>query len=375
VKKLEIEIPFLIHSHPTWINQASPILKVRKELEKDGIRIKPIYCPNHGGKPENLWPQVTVSKELGKYNKLNEITSQVLKSSPEVVLVHHRTITPMLLKSGIPLFIIENTDAPTLEWSRYHLNRTNITAVIKGSIFSKPNYYNEICCEGMLQGKLIWDTLDNKNKFQSPKLPWKKINLELLEKVEIGYSYGCYPQHEKLIEKNIDYHTYRKYDVCYVGNTHYPRSKIITTHRKNFQQKILSIKNIKKFVSDKRMPYDNYCEILLSSKICISPLGLGVCHRSFEGIYAGCIVLQPYSDYFKTAPNVYQTNVTYIPCKADLSDVEDKIHYILDSWSELEKMRIKARNLFEQTYWKNDGLANFIKNVFMRCISRLRQCK
>jgi hypothetical protein len=79
-----------------------------------------------------------------------------------------------------------------------------------------------------------------------------------------------------------------------------------------------------------------YFSKLLSSKICISPYGYGeIAIRDIEAISAGCIIIKPDMSLVDTIPNVYDNGVTYISCKDDYSDLNDKVNYVLENYDSI----------------------------------------
>lgn len=60
---------------------------------------------------------------------------------------------------------------------------------------------------------------------------------------------------------------------------------------------------------------------------------------------AGAIVIKPDTSFVETIPDIYQNDITYVPCKADFSDLKEKIQKVLDHWEEYREMRIKVRNM------------------------------
>ncbi|MDR0376107.1 MAG: glycosyltransferase [Treponema sp.] len=89
-----------------------------------------------------------------------------------------------------------------------------------------------------------------------------------------------------------------------------------------------------------------YYHELTDSKIVLSPFGWGeVCHRDFEAIMAGALLLKPDMSHLKTYPDVYLPNETYVPVDWDGDDLFEKVKYYLAN--EKERSRI-ARNAYEQ---------------------------
>jgi hypothetical protein len=93
-------------------------------------------------------------------------------------------------------------------------------------------------------------------------------------------------------------------------------------------------------------PQKRYYHELALSKIVLSPFGWGeVCHRDFEAIMAGALLLKPDMSHLKTYPDVYLPNETYVPLAWDGGDLFEKTEFYLAH--DKERSRI-ARNAYEQ---------------------------
>ena len=114
-----------------------------------------------------------------------------------------------------------------------------------------------------------------------------------------------------------------------------------------------------------RLPYNEYLEALYNSKVTVSPYGMGeICFRDFESMQVGTILIKPDQSRIISKPDVYVENETYIPCKLDFSDLNDKIQYVLDNFNELnEKINTNFRNKFIKEYHP-DELCLYLYNIF-----------
>jgi Glycosyl transferases group 1 len=75
-----------------------------------------------------------------------------------------------------------------------------------------------------------------------------------------------------------------------------------------------------------------YMQELQNSKICFSPFGYGeICWRDYEAIAAGAVLLKPDMSHISTNPDIYVPFETYVPIKWDMSDLNDKIHMLLQN--------------------------------------------
>jgi tetrahydromethanopterin S-methyltransferase subunit G len=72
-----------------------------------------------------------------------------------------------------------------------------------------------------------------------------------------------------------------------------------------------------------------------------------LCFRDLESMVFGTIIIKPSHKKVDTIPNIMVDDETYIPCKYDWSDLDEKIDYVLSNFDELnERINTNIRNLF-----------------------------
>lgn len=105
-----------------------------------------------------------------------------------------------------------------------------------------------------------------------------------------------------------------------------------------------------------------YYRELLDAKITLSPFGWGeVCHRDFEAVIYGSLLLKPDMSHIKTYPDIYIPYETYIPLGWDGNDFFEKVDFYLSN--EAERRRV-AQNAFEQYQKELAGLADRFGKLF-----------
>lgn len=73
-----------------------------------------------------------------------------------------------------------------------------------------------------------------------------------------------------------------------------------------------------------------FLEEMQRAKICFSPFGFGeLCWRDIEAIAFGAVLLKPDMSHLRTEPDLYRDGETYVACRWDFADVEDKIRELL----------------------------------------------
>jgi len=137
-----------------------------------------------------------------------------------------------------------------------------------------------------------------------------------------------------------------------------------TKHRKGLWNRLEPLKSKYSMLTE-RMPYQEYMKNLWNSKISLSPFGMGeFCFRDLESMMVGTIILKPSHEKVDTLPNMMIDNETFIPCKYDWSDLEEKIDYILSNFNELnEKINYNIRKMFKEKF-TNENLCLYYYNLF-----------
>jgi glycosyltransferase involved in cell wall biosynthesis len=120
--------------------------------------------------------------------------------------------------------------------------------------------------------------------------------------------------------------------------------------------------NVAKLEAGVKLPPQEYYTKMAQSKIVLAPLGYGeMAPRDVEAVMFGSILIKPDMSYIDSKPMWYEDGVTYIACKHNFSDLEEKIDYVLSNYDELQRTMIpKARRRFDELYTlENTALATY----------------
>jgi hypothetical protein len=94
-------------------------------------------------------------------------------------------------------------------------------------------------------------------------------------------------------------------------------------------QRIRNITNLTVSPVDK-VSRNAYMTELSNCKLCFSPFGYGeLCWRDIEAFQAGAVLVKPDMSHLNTLPDLYEPDVTYLPCAWDFSDLEEVVHNAL----------------------------------------------
>jgi len=216
-----------------------------------------------------------------------------------------------------------------------------------------------------------WFFLDGTNldlKYDISQENWDKIKLSHINcgRTIFGQGIPLNPNQLPPIETN------KSTDICAIFQANHPvctdhlvRNDIpYTKHRKGLWD-ILEPMKSKYSMLTQKMEFNEYLKKLQQSKICISPFGQGeICFRDFEAMLMGTILLKPDQSIIQTAPDIFVEGETYIGCKLDWSDLEEKIEYIFDNFSELnDKLTTNIRQLALKEY-SYENFCMYYYNIF-----------
>lgn len=191
--------------------------------------------------------------------------------------------------------------------------------------------------------------------YNIPNSVWDRIKLSNINSGRTIYGRGIEADLKNMPPvssvKDIDicaiFQTFHKENTC-----HGVRDDIVyTQHRKSVWDELNKFKDKYNYIADK-LPFNQFINNLYRSKLCISPFGQGeLCFRDFEAMLFGTILIKPDQSKIITSPDIFEEGETYIGCKLDWSDLEEKIEYTLDNFSLLnDKFNSNIRKKFVENY-------------------------
>ena len=109
---------------------------------------------------------------------------------------------------------------------------------------------------------------------------------------------------------------------------------------------------VAKLHNGKKVPIETYYQYLQFSKIILAPYGFGeMSPRDLESASFGSILIKPDMSHIDSHPFIYEDGVTYIACKHDFSDLEEKIEYCIENFDELRDELVgNMRKQYEEKY-------------------------
>jgi len=226
--------------------------------------------------------------------------------------------------------LIDGQDSTSLIGSYEVLKQSNALLMLKSSLLKDRNLYKQ----GSQLGRYYWG--DGEYKLKDFDLYSDRIKLSGTNWLMTHWA-GIRPQWNIIDNKHYDVSAMFQYPSTTLVYEHgYPQS----THYDRYRMPVIDVINklkcnVAKLINGERVPIDEYYRRTSDSKIILAPYGYGeMAPRDIEAAMFGSILIKPNMDYIETAPNIFEDGVTYIACKHDFSDLEEKIELILGNYKD-----------------------------------------
>jgi hypothetical protein len=274
------------------------------------IKVSFVSDPNHYA--------ISQMNSLIDFCKYIPKLKQVTPIEADFLFVHHQQYYKYKNK---PCIVVERADSSSVVFTRSLLNEDNVLALFKHTLL--------------------------KNELQNCPFVLRRYHLSLLEDV---YNLGDEKKHLEPIKDFSKIHCkipifmrWFRDDMLIPYQNSKNKFKDVLC-RANLQK----ISHVQKHRSDAirysgsengTLPIKDWKNLLHQSKICVCPWGYGeMCYRDYEAMLSGCIMVKPNTDFVKTWPEIYQSNITYVACKLDFSDLADVCENILDNYKNYSDM-------------------------------------
>jgi len=151
----------------------------------------------------------------------------------------------------------------------------------------------------------------------------------------------------------------RDVDVCAIyqgildnGNMdHELRTDVLYTKHRKTAWDILDNLNDKYNVVKGQSTPQQFVEVMKRSRVGLSPFGMGeLCYRDLELIQWGCLLVKPDMSKVITEPDFFKPMETYVPVKADWSDLNETIEKVLANFKDYQYIIDNARNKVVEMY-------------------------
>jgi hypothetical protein len=296
---------------------AEPLLRVRDLLAGHGILIDSRQCT--GPAAAARWARLPA----------------------DAVLAHHTVMCEELLGQRTrPVALLERIDGAQLE-SRHWL--PEVVLVLKSYAYRDRALHN--AHKGRLTAHRI--RAAGLGECQNTRaLPGSPVPLTATElaKIHVVYGFGAHHRREQLVQQFVDFDAPRPYRLQFRGHLEYAGTEI-ELHRRAALTATEATANMwpGEVLCGRAVPYGHYCREMFLSRAVLSPWGWGeACHRDYEAMLLGAVLIKPDSDYVEAWPDLYRGGATYVPCAVDCQDVAPLTREITDRWPEFRGMRERA---------------------------------
>ena len=180
---------------------------------------------------------------------------------------------------------------------------------------------------------------------------------DVYDKIKLtGYNVAHnWPHLQQMQVGNIN----RDVDVCAIyqgildnGNMdHELRTDILyTKHRKSAWDILEDMKETYNIVKGQSTP-QQFVDVMKRSKVGLSPFGMGeLCYRDLELIQWGCLLIKPDMSKVITEPDFFKPMETYVPVKADWSDLNQTIDKVLANFKDYQYIIDNSRKKVVEMY-------------------------
>jgi hypothetical protein len=254
--------------------------------------------------------------------------------------------------------LIDGQDSTSLIGSYEVFKQSNALLLLKNSLLKDRSLYKN----GSQLGRYYWGTGE-----------YKLDDFDMYSDRIVLSGTNWLMTHWAGIQRNW-YQTDKRYDISAMFQ--YPSKEVVyeygyiqsihyDMHRKPIIDVIQTLPyKIAKLINGERVSIDEYYNRIASSKILLAPYGYGeMAPRDIEAAMFGSILIKPDMSYIDTAPDIFENKVTYIACKHDFSDLEEKINLVLGNYDEFSYIISNARKRIEEAMMP-DKLALHLYGIF-----------
>ena len=243
-------------------------------------------------------------------------------------------------------FLFDGSDSTSLMGAYEVFEQSNAIYLMKNQKFNTREEYKT----PYAFNKYFWgDGSDLDLSYDISKENWDRIKFS---GINLGYWVPNYHNIQPMCnDKNIDMCAIFQAKHDYSEDHKVRNDTFYTEHRNGLWDRLEPLKSKYNMLTE-RMPYQEYVQNLWRSKITLSPFGMGeLCFRDFEAMQFGTIILKPDQSRVDSFPNMMVEDETYIPCKYDWSDLEEKIDYVLSNYDEVsDQLLNNMRNKYTEEY-------------------------
>lgn len=263
------------------------------------------------------------------------------------------------------------------EW----LTRDNCVGAWKGSGYHDREIYNTHPEGGSYHTQLIANAYPGMFQYEGfgetvgPVIRDPRLTDAQIDKIDVSASYAHWDRIDKMFRSpEPDWEANRPVDVFFAGTLFYI-NQYVREHRARC---IYTIEMMRRagmnvvWIEGHTQGFKQYEEQCRKSKVVVSPWGFGArCHRDFEGMLAGCVVVKPDTSWSYTWPDVYADDRMRF-CDPSFDDLPQVVASILDAWN-TPTLRRRRKNNYDFLHENKPDtvVADRYADLFQRALDRV----
>jgi len=254
--------------------------------------------------------------------------------------------------------LLDGQDSTSLLGSYEVFKESNAILMLKNSLLKDRSLYKQ----GLNLGRYYWGVGDYKlEDFDNYS---NRIVLSGVNWLSTHWA-GIKPQWYNIPNKQYDVSAMFQYPQ---GIDVYEHNQLQSIHYDNHRKPMMDVLsklnyNIAKLENGVRVSQQEYYQKISSAKILLAPFGYGeMAPRDLDAAQFGAVLIKPDMSFIDTIPNIFENGKTYIACKHDYSDLEEKIDKILGSYNDYSYIIENARKKFENQM-KPESIALHLYNI------------
>jgi len=251
----------------------------------------------------------------------------------------------------VPYILVDGQDSHSLIGTFEVFKESKGLAFLKSSLLKDKSLYKN----PYIGGRYYWGTDSNPdNNYIAKDYEKFKDKVMLSGTNWIGVAdihWPDYTQYEKLFDVSGMFQY--PHPECHEHGLKPSQDYYYNKHR----EPVINILNkspfmVAKLYKGKRIETQKYYRYISQCKVLLAPFGYGeMAPRDLEAAQLGSLLIKPTMEHIESSPFIYEENVTYIPCKHDYSDLEEKIEYAVTNYTELRDEMCQAMwKKYEEQY-------------------------
>lgn len=308
---------------------------------------------------------ISLVKELRRYGINLEAQKVDSKESAEqhrkkcdLLLCHPEFYPGDLFCQKNCVALVSDTDggwvAPHIHLLKYVKGFIESYAYIPRSLHNKKYYYYNM---ELLRQAGFSRTCETPNDYQSPD-----FTEEELSKIHVFCGFGSWERMKDIGNNEvIDLDAERINPIFFAGTVEYCGTEI-ESHRMKAVQVCNEIGG--QGVAGRLVQWKEYRETFLNTKAILSPFGWGeACHRDFEALAFGCVLIKPNWSFVESFPDISSNKAPYLPCRMDFSDVPEIVQLLEDHWDSFRPLRERGIQLAKDSLDIQKNAVKFVEII------------